>query len=156
MTTKDFILSFNELFQGEPWYGTSAMDSLELISLEKWNKKPNNTSNSIATIVWHMIDWRYFVIEKMQENEAFDIVLNTEADWRKDIFLKTEEAVLALISEFKKTQKTICELVQSKSDTWLLETTPGKNYDNAYMLRGVLNHDAYHLGQINLISSQLK
>ncbi len=155
MTIKDFILSFNELFKGNPWYGVSTMDSLETISFEQWNKKPIGVSNSIATIVWHVIDWRCFVIEKIKDNEAFDIVLNTEADWRKDILVNKEADVLEIVTTLKNTQETICRLLKEKPASWLLETTKGKEYNNEYMLRGILNHDAYHLGQINLIYSQL-
>jgi len=156
MQIKDFIISFNELFNEEPWYGVSTIDSLETIPLEKWNEKPKGVSNSIAAIVWHMIDWRYFVIEKIKENGVFDIILNTEADWRKNVFVTTETDVLEILESLKNTQQVIPELLLAKPADWIKETTKGKKYDNAYMLRGILNHDAYHLGQINLIYSQLK
>lgn len=155
MTVKDFILNFNELFNGSPWYGVSTIASLETIPLEQWNRKPVGVSNSIAAIVWHIIDWRCFVIEKIKDNEAFDIVLNTEADWRKDILVNKEADVLEIITALKSTQETICKLLNEKPASWLLKTTKGKEYNNGYMLRGILNHDAYHLGQINLIYSQL-
>ena len=60
MEIKDFIENSTELYNGEPWFGVSIVGSLHDITLESWNLKPENTSNSIATIVCHMIDLEAF------------------------------------------------------------------------------------------------
>ncbi len=156
MEIKDFIKSYQELFSGETWYGNSILKSLEDVPLEFWNEKPRNTKNTIAEIVCHIIDWRYFVIEKLKENASFDIMLNSKADWRENVSVRTTEEKENLFLELKKSQETLIGLVKEKDILWLEEKTPGKAYCNKYMLEGVLQHDVYHLGQINLINSQLK
>jgi len=54
------------------------------------------------------------------------------------------------------TQMEILELLDTKSDSWLYEFVLGKDYTNEYMISGAIQHDIYHLGQINLIYSQLQ
>ena len=156
MTLENYCNTSNEVFNGHPWYGDSLMASLQNIPLENWNRKPENTSNSIANLVCHMIDWRCFVIEKLKENASFDIELNTSADWRENIRVHTEEEKNKIVSELKDSQEQLMALIKEKKATWLSNKTPGKEYTNEYMLQGVLQHDMYHLGQINLINNQLK
>lgn len=156
MKIKDFIDESNELYNGEPWFGVSIVASLQNVNLESWNLKPKNTSNSIASIVCHMIDWRSFVIEKLKENTIFDIALNTKEDWRKNVLVTTEEEKNEILLELEASQEELVKLIQEKKASWFIEKTVGKEYTNSYMLHGILQHDAYHLGQINLINSQLR
>ncbi len=156
MNLKSFCKTNNEVFKGEPWFGESLVGSLQKIPLRKWNLKPEHTSNSIASIVFHIIDWRYFVIEKLKGNASFDITLNTKEDWRENVEVNTEEERTKIFLELKNSQENIIKLLEEKKDNWLTKNTAGKEYTNDFMLQGVLQHDVYHLGQINLINSQLK
>jgi len=156
MSIENFCDTNNEVFNGEPWFGESIVGSLQKVSLEYWTKKPENTTNSIASIVCHMIDWRYFVVEKLKGNASFDIPLNTKEDWRENVVISSEEDKEKIFLELRDSQEELIKLIKEKKDTWLQEITPGKEYTNDYMLQGILQHDVYHLGQINVINSQLK
>lgn len=156
MSIEDSIIQYNEVFEGEPWFGTSILKSLQDIPLLFWNKKPEKASHSILELVYHLVDWRIFVIEKLKENKTFDIKLNTEQDWRKDVFISTEKQKKEVIKELVGTQNVICELLKKKTEEWRHEEVAGKVYKNEYMIRGILQHDIYHLGQINMTYSQLK
>jgi uncharacterized damage-inducible protein DinB len=156
MNIENSIIQYNEVFNEEPWFGTSVLKSLEQIPVLFWNKKPEKVSHSIAELIYHIIDWRGFVIEKLKGNATFDIELNTEKDWRKGILIHTEEEKKNTLETLVETQNTITKLLATASDLWLSEPTLGKTYTNAYMMRGIMQHDTYHLGQINLIYSQLK
>lgn len=60
------------------------------------------------------------------------------------------------LQELVETQNIICELLLAKPDSWLNEQVAGRQYRNGYMVNGVIQHDIYHLGQINMVYSQLK
>ncbi len=156
MDIEDCITQLEEVFEGEPWYGTSVLKSLELIPVLFWNKNLENSSSSIAKLVYHIIDWRWFIIEKVKNNETFSIELNSEKDWRKNSSVITQEEKEKCIGELIKTQELLCRLVSEKPDSWLYEFAAGKDYSNEYMIRGLLQHDLYHLGQINMLYSKLK
>lgn len=155
MKIENYCSTINEVFNGEPWFGNSLVGSLQNIPLKNWNIKPKNTSNSIASIVCHVIEWKYFVIEKLKENASFDIELNTKEDWRENVVVSSEEERDKIVLELKVSQEELIKLVKEKKEIWLSKKTAGKEYTNDFMLHGVLQHDVYHLGQINLINSQL-
>ncbi len=147
------IETIHSTFDGSPWYGDSVIVKFELIKFEYVNKTVNG-SNSIASLVNHLIQWRVFVIEKLKGNKAFDISLQTESDW-PHTDLKNAEEWEVLIERLKQTQSEIVRLLASKDDAFLEEIAPGKGYTNLYMLEGIIHHDIYHLGQIGLINSEL-
>ncbi|WP_062056205.1 DinB family protein [Aquimarina longa] len=154
---EESIIKLEEVFDGEPWFGTSIIKSLKQIPVKFWNKKLEKGSHTIAALVYHSIDWRRFVIEKIKNNRAFTIELNSEQDWRKNIvILYTEKEKEKVINELVETQNVICALLAEKPDSWLQEQVSGASYINEYMIQGVLQHDVYHLGQINMIHSRLK
>ncbi len=156
MNIEDSITQFEEIFEGEPWFGSSILKSLKLIPVEFWDKKSGNVSHSITELVYHMMDWRVFVIEKLKDNESFSIEINSGKDWRKDVLVQTETQKEIILKELIKTQKLICELLTTKPDSWMYENIVGTTYKNEYMIKGAIQHDIYHLGQINMIYSQIK
>jgi len=156
MDIEDSITQLEETFGGEPWYGPPLLKSLQIIPVGLWDQKPENTPHTITELVYHMIDWRMFVIEKLKENELYNIEMNSEKDWRINISISTEKEKEQVISELNKTQELIKRLLEDKPDSWMYELVDGKDYKNQYMMMGSIQHDIYHLGQINLIYAQLK
>ncbi len=156
MDIEDCITHLEETFIGQPWFGTSFLKSLENISFELWNRKSHGISHTIAELIHHSMDWRLFVIEKVKGNEKYSIEMNSDKDWRPNVSVSTQDEKEALLSELKTTQQTLCQLLEKKPDSWLYEFVLGKEYTNEYMIRGLLQHDIYHLGQINMIAGIMK
>lgn len=151
MTIDQLINEYTEVFDGRPWYGESIQKSLNSIPYELVNEKRNPQEHSIADICLHMLNWRKFVIEKMKGHEAFDIALNSSADWEEGIFLDSPEAWQKLQDAVKASQLAMITLLRSKPEAWLEQQAAGREYSNLYMLKGIIQHDIYHLGQIRLI-----
>ena len=156
MDIEDCITQLEEVFEGQPWFGPSLVDSLEKISVGFWNQKFKNQKHSIAELVWHMIDWRQFVIEKLKDNVSYSIEMNSEADWRKNASVHNDQDKKNLIQALIQSQEEIIRLLDGKPDSWLQEFVSGKDYKNEYMIQGLVQHDIYHLGQINLLYSLIK
>ena len=153
MDIEDCITQLIEVFEGQPWFGVSLVDSLEKISVGFWDKKFKNQKHSIAELVWHMIDWRQFVIEKLKDNVSYTIEMNSEADWRRNVLVYDDKDKKNLLEALIQSQEDIVKLLDSKPDSWLQEFVLGKDYKNEYMIQGLVQHDIYHLGQINLLKS---
>ena len=153
MDIEDCTTQMEELFEGEPWFGPALIDSLQKIPVNFWNQKTKNQKHSIAELVWHMMDWRQFVIEKLKENLSYTIEMNSEADWRKNALVNDDEDKRQIIDALIQSQEEIIELLNDKPDSWLQEFVSGKDYKNEYMIQGLIQHDIYHLGQINLLFS---
>ena len=153
MDIEDCITQLIEVFEGQHWFGASLVDSLEKISVDFWDKKFKNQKHSIAELVWHMIDWRQFVIEKLKDNVSYTIEMNSEADWRRNVLVYDDKDKKNLLEALIQSQEDIVKLLDSKPDSWLQEFVLGKDYKNEYMIQGLVQHDIYHLGQINLLKS---
>ena len=145
-----FISEYEEVFRGEPWYGASILDSLSSIPLEQLNFKPHAAGHSIAGLVKHMLAWRKFVVEKLKGNPDYNIDLNTPADWDEQVLIHSMREWERLVEDLKASQQEIVDMLQAKQEEWWTSQVPGKDYSYQHMLRGILQHDIYHLGQIRL------
>ena len=151
---QNLIETLEVTFEKDPWFGDSVIGKLMMIDYSIVNKKIEG-SNTIASLLKHMIQWRVFAIEKMQGNKYFDIKLNSEMDWPL-VTINKEIEWLDLIRELKETQVKLIELISEKGGDYLEEITVGKDYTNGVLIEGIIEHDVYHLGQIGLLNSLLQ
>ena len=145
------IRRFQAIYNGQPWYGTNILSSLENITPEISRQSLLPQKKNIAEILRHIVAWRQFLIEHLQGNHSYVIELNTELDWPSVDGLTWED----LLKELAQSQATILQLLEEQEDTILKEMlSHGKHqYNFRYLIEGVLQHDAYHLGQVNLLAA---
>jgi len=134
----------------KPWYGSGFNASIKEYNTELLSDK-SLTGKSILEIALHLVSWRAFVLAKLDGDANFDIVIDAPLDWPsedghswEDVTKKLDESLEALI-----TRLVILD------DSLLSAIVPGKSYTFRYMLDGLIYHDVYHLGQMNLIHSTL-
>jgi uncharacterized damage-inducible protein DinB len=139
--THKLIGNLNESFSGKPWLGNSLLENLNAIDYKLVNQTMGNSSNSIAILVQHIINWRIFVVEKLEGNELFEIELNSEKDWTK-ISVENEAEWNELLEKLARSQNQIINILSEKT--------------NEYLIEGIIQHDIYHSGQIGILNSQLK
>jgi len=146
--TKRIAKLFEDLYNGRPWVDVTIMDTLKNISAEQSAKKIIPERNSIWQIINHMIAWRENVLLRVQGNEM--ITPNNNYFTQLEIISETEW------------QKALERLVNSQ-EQWIhfLENFDESQFDKIYAsnkmtyyehIHGILQHDAYHLGQIVLLS----
>jgi len=152
---KELLNSIQEAFDGNPWYGISVMEKLNSIDWYSANAVPRDGKKSVAQLLGHMINWRVFVLKKLQGATDFDIEMNSESDWPQ-IEIKNEEDWNQLRTELQQTQLELVRLLANFQDNWLDTTVPGKDYDFRHLVDGICQHDIYHLGQIGLIQGMSK
>jgi len=148
---KDLITEYKEVFEGIPWHSESIMESIEKVPLEYYDKKLEGAHHTIGELIQHMIDWRIFVMEKIKKNEAFDIVMNTPSDWKETVRINSEVDKDNLLVQLKTTYEQLLKLFSQLTEKDLSETVHGKPYNIHYMIKGIIDHDIYHQGQINLM-----
>ena len=143
------IKRFETVYEGQPWYGSSMLSSLKKIAPELITRSLIPGKKNIAELVRHIVAWRLFLIEHLKGNHSYQIDLDTELDWPPVQGLGWEE----LLEELAESQQTIIELLGGQEDAILKKImSHGKNeYSFRYLIEGVIQHDIYHLGQINLI-----
>lgn len=156
MKIQERTREFKEIFEEKSWYGASVLETLRSVSYPFVNLRLHDQSHSIAELVQHMLNWRMFVVEKLNGNEEFDIELNSKFDWPESFHIEDEEVWNNLIIKLINSQEEIVEALSLKSEDWLTQKTPGEQYNNDFLIRGIMYHDIYHLGQIRLINSVIK
>lgn len=151
MKIDQLINDYHEVFDGKPWHGASVMETLRSISPGIVNTRSEGKSHTIAELVKHMLNWRNFVIERLNGNSDFSIELNSNLDWEENFIIEDEKEWESLIGELNVSQEKLAEALMKKGEDWLVQKAPSEDYNNEFMLRGIIFHDVYHLGQIRLI-----
>lgn len=147
-TNEKLVHELRSLYDGKPWLGVTIEGSRKSISAEEAASHPIKNTNSIRTIVNHLIFWHRALAGRLSnpdkvfvagEKDFSPIADFSEASWQKtreNLQVSLEEMAIAILNFDEKRWDQIC---------------PGKQttfYENAM---GIIEHDAYHLGQIVLL-----
>ena len=146
------IADLKECFDGKPWYVDSVMKKLDAVDWHCVNDQIYGTK-TIAILVQHIINWRIFVIKKLQSDEAYDIIIDELNDWTQ-IHVNSEQEWNQMKQEIRNTQKELLELLSKCTDDLLAEKVPGKKYAFRPILQSIVQHDIYHLGQIAMLNAK--
>jgi uncharacterized damage-inducible protein DinB len=139
---------FSDLYNGNPWMGVSIIPTLQKVSAKHAAKKIFPGWNSIWQIVIHLISWRENVLLRVQANEI--ITPNN------NYFVTVEDTSEAAWQQ-------VLERLNNSQQQWIafLKNFDEAEFDKIYLpnkmtyyehIHGILQHDAYHLGQIVLLS----
>ena len=145
------IFQLENVYNGTPYYGDSVYSIIDRINAEKANNSINE-GHSIAQILNHMLAWRLYAIEHLKGNVDYDIELGSDKDWPSTRISTPAEWTL-LKEEFKESQAALTELLKQKDEGWLSSKLPGKAFSYDFMLKGIIQHDLYHIGQVNLLKN---
>lgn len=146
------LADLKECFDGKPWYGDSVMKKLDAVDWQCVNDQ-NYGSKTIAILVQHIINWRIFVLKKLQGDAVYDIIIDELNDWT-EVYVNNEQEWNLMKQEIRNTQKELLEFLENCTDELLDETVPGKKYTFGPILQSIAQHDIYHLGQIAMLNAK--
>lgn len=150
--TKRIKSLYKKLYNESPWLGVNIRSTLESITAEQASKRVIQNCNTVWELVNHMVSWRRNVLKRISgetiktpDHNYIEPVLDKSANSWADTLLQLDA------SQFE----------------WLrfLEEFNERNFENIYPannmtyyehIHGIIQHDAYHLGQIVLLIKQLK
>ncbi len=143
---------FHDLYDGEAWIGVNILDTLSHISVEQAHTRVMPQWNTVWEIVNHLIGWRENVLVRISgktirtpsHNYIQPIKKPTEAAWNKTLD-HLAESQIAWMATLKNLKSADLEIIY-----------PGNEMAYYENIHGVLQHDAYHLGQIVLLAKALK
>ncbi|MBD3582719.1 DinB family protein [Flavobacterium selenitireducens] len=141
------IKLFRDLFDGDPWLDSALMPTLRGISAEKAAEKPSSVVNSIWEVVYHVRMWRDVVLNRV--NGEFDPT--PEHNYFLEISDTSAEAWKKLLSELEQTQVDWLNFLEKVSPEKLSEKYLDSGYTVYDFIFGIMQHDAYHLGQLALL-----
>jgi uncharacterized damage-inducible protein DinB len=150
--SKQISLLFQDLYSGNPWIDVTIIGTLNDITAEQAAKKIAPNFNSIWEIVNHLINWRLNVLKRVN-GEIIETPSNNYIVPIKEI---SDSAWKETLNRLEDSQKK-----------WIiyLKNFDEKNFQKIYLqnnlsyyehIHGIIQHDAYHLGQIVLLKKYIK
>ena len=140
------VSQLQESFNGDPWFGRNAEKLLGEVTETLAFQKPNG-QHSIAELVWHMVNWREFVISRFRKDENKDLHYFETNDWRQ---LDHSDSSLWQhgLDKLNETQELLINILLDQPDAILDNNVEERTYNYRNLLNGIIQHDIYHLGQI--------
>ena len=154
---QNIITQFEEIQKGKPWMGSTYERKLKLVDETLFFKRPFADLHSVAEIISHLTLWRQETILKIKTGKGSKTDDCAE-NWLTNDILKPLGRE-NIISTYYQTQTDLIELLKAKNDDFLSEKYYDTDFKDFYtydwLLRGMIQHDAYHLGQIGIIVKYL-
>lgn len=91
-----------------------------------------------------MVAWRTFVTKRLLGNSTFELTdeqnFPPETDWT------------TALQQLEESQVALLNAIETISSEKLWEEVANRKYDFFILLHGIIHHDIYHIGQIQLIN----
>lgn len=152
MEEKDRIIKlFEQLYDGHSWIDVPVKGTLAAISAELANRRTLPNCNTIWEIVNHLIEWKTNVMQRLDGK-----VLQTPAhNYIYPVQDSSESAWQEALGRFDTVQKQWLDRLQ-RLDTASYDSIYPPNQLSYYEhILGILQHEAYHLGQIVILAKPL-
>lgn len=144
---KRFHNELKSIYYANAWHGPALKEVLDGITATKAIAKPIANGHSIWEVVLHIIGWNEVFLaalagKNLNEPEQGDFPPINDA---------SEEAWQKLLAELEQNYEKMLDLVLNLADEQLDQKVVGKDYNLRLMLRGTINHNIYHTGQLALL-----
>ena len=134
-------------YDGEAWHGPALLEALQGIEATTAAAHPIAGAHSIWEIVLHLAGWERVILRRIAGNGSR---LTDEEDFPPP----TEVSGASWQRALEQLRDTNAELIRAVSqfpESRLKDIAPGGKYDFECMFLGVVQHAAYHGGQISLL-----
>ncbi|MDJ1478889.1 DinB family protein [Cytophagaceae bacterium YF14B1] len=150
MQLQSLVQQLETIYNGEPWYGDSVLQKVNVITTKDAYYKVGPEVHCIAEIVAHMTIWRNALIQWLKGNDEYNVKFDSEEEWPpfRDVKGIGWESLKANLAQ---SQEDIIALLKNQPDTLLTKRMGPKQYTLKFLLEGIIEHDVYHLGQIGLL-----
>lgn len=141
---QSLLALLTKTFEKGAWHGPTVKETLEGISPEDaFNRLPN--THSIIELVAHMTTWRKYVTVKLKGDLAYKVT--------DELNFPTPKSWDEALRDLDKSQVELMAAIESNAPEDLSAQVPwtADPYSYFTILHGVIHHDLYHIGQINLI-----
>jgi uncharacterized damage-inducible protein DinB len=137
---------------GPMWHGPALADLIGDVSAQQAAEHPIAGAHSIWELVLHVTAWTEIVRERLVGSPLGDPT--PEEDW-PPVNDPSAESWRSAVERVKEAHRELAVDVAKLDDSMLIGRVPGKDHSALTMLHGVIEHDAYHGGQIAILKKAL-
>jgi uncharacterized damage-inducible protein DinB len=142
--------AIEEAITGPVWHGPSIGELLETIVATDAAAYPIAEAHSIWELVLHMTSWAGLVQGRL--SLATPLLEPTDAeDWPAQPATQTSDAWQTAIRDLASSYRRLAAEVRTLHVDTLTKRVPSRQHTVKMMLQGVVEHAAYHGGQIALL-----
>jgi uncharacterized damage-inducible protein DinB len=145
---------------GDPWHGPSRASLLADVTPDEAQRRPASTVHSIWELVLHMTAWTREVTRRLQGRKASDPEMG---DWPSLPTRPDERAWRAALAALDEAHVALRDAVRALDAARLTtrvgdERNPplGTGVTFAQTINGLVQHDAYHSGQVAVVKKLLR
>ncbi|MDA1081190.1 MAG: DinB family protein [Gemmatimonadetes bacterium] len=149
----------HDTWHGNPWYGDSSEKILDGVTAAEASRRVAPDTHTIWEIVLHMTAWTEAVAARVRGAGA---KAPERGDWPKTQ-TDTDEAWVDALNQLKTARKQLLEEIDVTHEEDIQihvknHTPPFKDtgISRAGTVNGLIEHDAYHLGQIALLKRAVR
>ena len=147
-------LDLRQIYDGDPWHGSSITTVLEGINADVAAKRPIPSAHNIWELVLHMAVWTREVASRVRGADAKD----PPEDWPAPPLGGGEKAWQAAKDDLAAAQRELESAVDALWPGDLMrwvgdqrDPALGTGLPVGTVIRGLMQHHAYHQGQISLL-----
>jgi uncharacterized damage-inducible protein DinB len=137
---------------GPTWHGNALGELLADVTAAEARAHPISGAHSIAELAAHLTAWTVICLRRLEgeTGEATDAEdwpapeASTEAQWRASVRRLGEQYA------------AVARATRKLPESTLLAMLPGRDHTAADMLQGLVEHGAYHGGQIALLKKAVR
>jgi len=151
----NIVNEIKKAFNGDAWHGNHVMQTLNNVAPEKAFQYFIPNAHSIAEIALHLTSWTEEVSSRLSGNLAAEPAMG---DWPA-VEEKNPQSWEKIIFNFKVANEELIRILENIDINQWDEATNdernlplGNGVTNAELLNGLIQHHAYHSGQIAILS----
>jgi uncharacterized damage-inducible protein DinB len=137
---------------GPVWHGPALTDLIGDVSAEHATQHPIAGAHSIWELVVHVASWADIVRRRLASRDPIEA---TDAEDWPAIPDRSADAWRAAVERLKESHRELAGDVATLADAELDARAPGRDHSTLVMLHGIVEHAAYHGGQIALLKKAI-
>ena len=143
---------FDDLFDGHPWIDVMIWPTLTQLTAEQAGRRIYDDWNTIWEITNHMISWRENVLRRVQG----EVIQSPANNYIEPVADMSAQAWQDTLERFKTTQAAWANFLNQFNENNFSAVYPPNGLTYYEHMHGILQHDAYHLGQIVIMSKRVR
>lgn len=134
------------------WHGSALAELLIDVTPSQAAARPIEGAHTIWELVLHVTSWTEIARERLVGSAKGDPT--PEEDW-PPVRDTSPEAWRTTLERLKEAHRELAADVAKHDDSMLIGRVPGKDHSVLTMVHGIVEHDAYHGGQIAILKKAL-
>ena len=144
------IKLFRDLYDGHPWLDVTLLTTLQKITPAEAAARISPGFNSIWEIVNHLVQWRLNVLERVRGN----VIITPGDNYFEPVKDISSDSWINTLKDLEDSQMQWLSFLEGLGESDLKKVYPNNNMTYYEHIHGILQHDAYHLGQISLLAKK--